>query len=303
MSVGNGVPRLVSMRRLEQLLGMPRAALRRIASSAPDSYRPFRRRKGTSDEFRVIDNPSKNLVEVQRKILRRILEQVPVPPTMNGGVRGRTLAANAGMHVGQAVVATLDIRRCFPRTRHDRVFALFRDTFGCSTEIANLLTRLTTFQGCLPQGAATSTLLANLLLLPMHDEIAEFCKARGLRMSFWVDDIVVSGALGKSDTPALVRIVANHGYTLSWKKIRVQPRSRRQEVPGCVVNAGLSRGRRREGRAGLADYRREILEVAARGPTPQALQRLRGRIASVRQVSARQGDALERLARGHVPGY
>lgn len=299
----NPVAPLRSMRKLEYLLGLPRDALRRVASSVPRSYRPFRKRKRDNPaEYRIIDNPSPQLVAVQRRILRRILETVQLPPTMNGGVRGRTLRDNASAHVGQPVVLNLDIRRCFPSTTHDRVYAFFRTTFACSREIAALLTRLTTFRGCLPQGAATSTFLANVLLLPMHTELAALCRDRRLRLSQWVDDIVISGALRRGEQERFVEIVERHGYSVKRSKMRIQPNSGRQEAPGCIVNRRVSRGRRNR-RGGILDYRREILEVASSGATPSAVARIRGRIASVRQLNPHEADALDRLARSKLPRF
>src|SRR5438046_1585603 len=108
---------LVSLRRLEQILGWDRESLRRFAEHAGRYYRPFdRRRQRGTGKWRHIDNPTDDLKKLQQRIERRILNHVPLPATMMGAVSGRSIRDNATRHLGQSMVVTLDLRACFPRT-------------------------------------------------------------------------------------------------------------------------------------------------------------------------------------------
>ena len=126
---------LVSMRRLEQLLGYERSDLARIAEHAGRYYRPFdRRRERNKGKWRHIDNPTGVLREVQGRIQGKILVGVPLPDTMMGGVRGRSIRDNGVRHTRQSMLVTLDLRDCFPRTDDLQVYMGFRaevDTDFC----------------------------------------------------------------------------------------------------------------------------------------------------------------------------
>ena len=70
--------------------------------------------------------------------------------------------------------------------------------YGYSTGVARLLTKLTTRKGLLPQGAPTSTVIANLVLARSVDEPTQMPAERaGTAFTRYVDDFSLSG-----DNPA-----------------------------------------------------------------------------------------------------
>jgi RNA-directed DNA polymerase len=290
--------RLVSRRKLALLLGMPWEDLDRIADVAGRYYKPFdRRRVRGTGSWRHIDNPQDILKLLQSRILRTILAPFPLPPTMCGGVPGRSTKDHAQLHVGQPVVVTLDLKSCFPRTTHDRVYRVYTKLLGCSPDIARLLTKLTTFQGRVPQGAPTSPTLVNLTLRALHDALAALATDLSLAMSFYVDDIAFSGERARDVIDPAIAIVRRHGYSVSRKKTHAQPLSARQDVTGQVVNARLGISRTR--RSGL--YHR-IHELAAQEhPLHRDLQSIRGAISQIRWVNPAQGAALGRLSERLLP--
>ena len=289
---------LVSMRRLEELLGRNRADLQRIASHAGRYYCPFDEQVVEGGKWRHIDNPTKELKELQRRILRTILEQVPFPDTVLGGIRGASVKRNAEYHARQPFLIALDLRDCFPRIHDRQVYRAFRIILGCSAKIAALLTKLTTFQHRLPQGAPTSSLLCNLVLLSMHDEIQAILRGRGAACTFWIDDITISGPEVLTVLEPIVRVIQRHGHAIRRSKLRRSPCSDRQETTGLVVNRGPSTAR---------EYRRGIeaaLFSLSREKTisESALQRIRGQILYVRQIRPGQAVRIERLLEKAVTG-
>ena len=71
------------------------------------------------------------------------------------------------------VWVNLDVKDFFPNVRHYIVYRMFRRELGFGRDVARLLTRLTTFRAGLPQGAPTSTAIANVLLaLPVDGPIS-----------------------------------------------------------------------------------------------------------------------------------
>ena len=75
---------------------------------------------------RRITAPRARLREIQRAILRQILDKVPAHPAAHGFVAGRSVASNARAHAGAAVVVKLDLVDFFPTIHYRRVAGLFR---------------------------------------------------------------------------------------------------------------------------------------------------------------------------------
>lgn len=290
------LPPLRSLRFVSLLLGRDRACLRDIAGRAGTLYEPFdRRRRRGEGKWRHIDNPTQELKDIQKSIQQRILRRVTLPPTMLGGVRGRSIRDNARTHRRQPVLVTLDLRDCFPRTNDLQVFKAYRSMLQCSEDVASLLLKLTTLHHRLPQGAPTSSMLANLALLPMHDEIAALARELDLQWTFYVDDIALSGARAPEAITPIIDIIRRHGHSVH--RVRVMPSSARQWLTGTVLNRKISVGHRR-----VHEVRESILALAAQRDIRQKeLDRVKGQIRQISSISKSQGDALRRLADQYLP--
>src|SRR5437899_9317974 len=152
---------------------------------------------------------------------------------------------------------------------------MFPKARGFGREVARLLTRLTTLDSELPQGAPTSTGVANLLLaLPVDDPIAAEAKRLGVRCTRFVDDIVLSGpnprpminVAGRMLSKRRLRMHREKGKRQSKAKLKITPRSKPQEVTGLLVNTqsgpSVSRRRRDNIRAALFALRNATDGVA-----------------------------------------
>lgn len=228
-------------------LGMSAAELR----AARSGYRRFSipKRAGGRREILAPDAPTRAL---QRRILRRLLARLPVHEACHGFERGRSIVSNAAPHAARAVVLRLDVRDFFASTPTRRVRRLFR-VVGWDRESAAILTRLTTFEGGLPQGAPTSPRLANLVNVRLDARLAGLSRARGARYTRYADDLTFSF---ERDDPEAVhdviraakRFLRQEGYALhEGRKLRIRRPHQRQLVTGLVVNArpALPRSRRR----------------------------------------------------------
>lgn len=278
-----------SLRDLEMLLGLSGRTLREVAGRAGSFYRPFDIRRPGTGKWRHIDNPTGQLKLIQHSIKRKVLGSYPVHAAMFGGVPGRSVEAAASLHLGKECVVGIDIRDFFPMTHHSRVNALLRST-GWEPRCARLLTQLTTFQHRLPQGAPTSVTLGNLVLRDLCTEVVELCTPRGINVSFYVDDITLSGRGEpvREIIQPVVNLVTAHGYAIRSNKIRIMASSGRQEVLGLVVN----RERLSAGRSRISLIRDEAIDRSAEPLIPV---RVRGRVCHVEGVSSAQGAALKRL--------
>lgn len=207
---------------------------------------------------RTIHAPAGEFKAFQQALLRRLLARLPVHPAATAFEPGCSIARHAMIHAVRPVVVRLDIRRFFHATTDRRVHAYFR-RIGWDRESARLLTRWTTLDGGLPQGAPTSPKLANAVNVILDARITAVLRAivgDGGHYSRYADDITLSfdrddhsqvwGVIGGVQT-----ILADLGYVAHRRKRRIMRRHDRQLVTGLVVNDGvrLPRRRRRQLRA------------------------------------------------------
>lgn len=192
--------------------------------------------------------PTPDLKEVQHRILKRLLARLTVHPAATGFEPGTSIVHNAAQHTGQSVVLCMDIVDFFSQTTDDRVTAYFQRV-GWNREAAELLTRLTTWEGGLPQGAPTSPRLSNLVNHVLDARIERFVHQRKGTYTRYADDICISFP---KDYPKRVRgtvqVVGRHlkafGYQLNAKKTRILRQHQQQKVTGLVVNERVNVPRR-----------------------------------------------------------
>lgn len=297
MSATDGHPYLglVSMRRLEEILGRSRDDIRRIANTAGRYYHPFDlRRIAGEGKWRHIDNPRGELKRYQSRIQERLFQDIIFPETMIGAVPGRSIRDNAKLHLSQPMVVALDLRDCFPRINDTEVYRVFREGLGCSAEISSILTKLTTFQHRLPQGAPTSPALANLSLLSLHDELIALAETYGLNCSFYVDDIIFSGGRAREVIEPAIRRIQSYGHSVRQGKIKLMPNSRRQRITGVVANQIMSVGQDRR-----RSIRSRVFEISRqKAITTRTLQSILGEIAWINSLNSAQGEIVRRSAEG-----
>lgn len=289
-----------SRRKLCGQIGCEWGELKELAEHVGRFYQSFDEEKPGKPptEWRHLDVPHLSLKKIQRRIATFLRLRVSLPETMQGGVRGRSPKTNAGFHLGQKVVFKLDIRNCFPSIGPTKVFRVFR-SLGFSDEISRVLTKLTTFQHRLPQGAPTSSILANLVLLPLHDEIQRVCGLLGVRCTFFVDDITLSGDRAREVAGLVIGIVRRRGFSLRARKVCLLACHREaQRVTGVLVN-----GRRMSvGRNRLSWLRSRILWLSRSENIADAdLRSIRSAISQIAHISSVQGRALSRLAKARLP--
>lgn len=156
--------------------------------------RYYRRQKLSKEDgsIRSLSVPRGKLKLLQRKIKQHILAKFPYLPCVQGGARHRSIVTNAARHVAKDVVFCVDIKDFFPHVGPERVLRIF-DALGFTGEPARILTRLTTWNYQLPQGAPTSTSLANLSLIRVDVRLEQLAKKHQFSYTRYVDNFTLSG--------------------------------------------------------------------------------------------------------------
>lgn len=164
-------------------------------------------------------NPSKGELKLlQKRINYRILALIPLPTYVQGGVKGYTNITNARAHLGKLFKFKTDMKSYFPSISHERVYTMYLRN-GFSAKIATLLTHLTTNNYQVPQGAPTSTAIANLIFVPNDLLIASFCKKHQLTYTRFVDDMVFSSAVDfQQHCNTLINFIVKDGFSVSADK-------------------------------------------------------------------------------------
>jgi RNA-directed DNA polymerase len=291
-------------------------------------YRALPRQGGVP---RVIEAPKARLKEIQRWVLREILDQIPPHEAAHGFTRGRSAVTHAQLHTGQAVVLRLDLKDFFASVPAGRVYGIFR-TLGYSPSVCHVLTGLTTntvpesvwqviasatpqsavqarfwlgrqlATPHLPQGAPTSPALANLAAFRLDRRLVGLAVASGLRYSRYADDLTFSGPARlqrrrNQFESIATRIVRAEGFPVNEAKSTTQSAGGRQTVCGVVVNV------RPNIRRTEYDRLKAILHnAAAHGQASQNHDgvadfkaHLRGRISWVESLNPARGAKLREL--------
>ena len=291
---------ILSANALAWRLGIPAARLRSIADRTDSHYRAIPLPQG--DKVRQLRVPNPELMDIQRRIVRYVLEPIGLRSEVHGGVRGRSARTNATVHLGKPCVVGLDVKSFFDTVRHYMVYRMFRHELGFGRDVAHLLTRLTTLRSRLPQGAPTSTAVANLLLAsPVDGPLVEQAERAGIQYTRFVDDITLSGLNPRPLMNVVARLLSGRRLRMhrrrtakgkSRPKLRIMGRSEAQEVTGLVVNSrsgpSVSHGRRDAVRAAIFHLR------GMPAPSLDAeVQSIKGRIAHVRQFNPGEAKRLK----------
>jgi len=285
---------------LAETLGIPLEELRETAANMGRYVRCWTNTRTAKP--RPMRTPHGLLRQVQASMSRALLKPIPQPDYVHGYVRKRTPVTGAAPHVGRPYVLAVDIENCFPSVTREHVLRVWKD-LGWSSDAANLLTRLTTWDGCLPQGFVTSNELSNLVLAPLDRGLYRLAQDHSLTYTRYADNITFSGEMPLEWVYRVAsRIADKHGFHL--KPARVARTYERQEITKLIVNEKINPTREHLGRL-RRDLRRCVrggLEQVAPPERNRLRQSLRSRIGYVRSINPLKAKPLERMLRSTAWG-
>ncbi len=289
---------------------------------------------------RTITAPKRGLKTGQRRVLRDVIEKLPVHGAAHGFLAGRSIVTNAAVHSGAHTVVKVDVKDFFPTVSWRRVRGLLRKG-GMSERVATLVALLVTeaprdaveFRGktlwvasgprALPQGAPTSPAITNALCLRLDRRLSGLARKMGFRYTRYADDLTFSWHPPAKAKPGVRlrprvggllstvrRVLSSEGFRMHPEKTTVMGPGSVQRVTGLVVNAPP------RGVTGVVDARvprdvrkrlRAAIHNRAKGAGAkdgETLAQLRGMAAFVYMTDARRGrallDAVDALERASV---
>jgi len=236
-----------SIAKLAAALDVSEVFLRKVADQ-PNNFYAVNSIPKKSGGFRVISDPTKELKVVQRRIVRRILSKCTFPEYLFGSIRDdenpRDFVRNAQYHVKANQVMAFDIDSFFPSVHPRFVKKIFKFLLKLPNDVADLLVSLVTLNDGLPQGAPTSSYIANLVFYDCEHKVVKTLKSKGLCYSRLIDDITISSEKPISSTSksfiyqSIRGMLHEKGLTISKKKYASTNTStvgRKTIVTGLVI--------------------------------------------------------------------
>ena len=191
------------------------------------------------------------------------------------------------------MLVTIDVKSFFRSISSRQVYKIWRHQLNCSRRLASILTKLTTFEGHLPQGAPTSTYLANLLIASLEPSIWSACESLNIKYSTWVDDLAFSGSNAPEVIGTVVTVLKSVGLSVAHKKLKVMRFGSRIALNGVVIgdNLNLTSEYRRAIRSGIHKLRTGAVrqELLVR-----YIRSLKGRIDYLSNINPKAGERFTR---------
>jgi len=243
---------IYNIKSLALLLGETVPLLNKLAEDSHKMYRRVPQVKKDGSERETFD-AHEPLKSVQRKIVDRLLAKVSYPDYLHGGIRDssspRSIYSNVKSHSGARNIVLQDIKNFFPSITVDKVLSIFKGMMGFGDEVAVMLTRLVTKGGVVPQGASTSSYIANLVFWDVEPRLVVWVREQGMSYSRFADDISISSKrviLSDQKTDIVRRVtgmLAAKGFVQKRQKMHVLKRGQaitKTDEPEAVVITGLS---------------------------------------------------------------
>ena len=213
-----------------------------------DCFKLPKRGKNKKGQFREIHNPVRPMKNVQRVILARFLEPIPLGTHVGAYVPGRSCRDTAKQHVEKGIIISLDLKDFFHSVKRSMIRRVLHD-IGYNHTVASLLAQLMCYENFVPQGAPTSGFVANLVADRWLDRaILHKLKQRDPKWTYtrYSDDMDISHP--ERQPKRVVTEVINGvsgviraaGFCLNVNKTKLEPRCWRQRVLGMVVNEKVS---------------------------------------------------------------
>ena len=255
-----GLPVVFTLGHLSRLVGAPLGLLESVVSRKSDPYRVFKlRKRGKTEQYRLITIPSPALINAQRWIHHNILMKQPVHNCSTAFGQGCSPKDNAERHCGARWLVKTDITNFFESITEQQVYRVFLE-IGIRPQLAFQLSRICTrvseksFKykyrrwnkngvrlGHLPQGSPTSPILANLVCRTLDEDMSVLALKYRCTYSRYADDIVFSSSsLSRAKASEIIATVSEKleymGFRRNRRKTTVSPPGARKIVTGLLVD-------------------------------------------------------------------
>ena len=231
-------PVILSFKHLAVLLDVDYSVLLAMINHSSSFYYEFSIPK-RSGGVRKISAPYPVMLMAQKWINDNILSNVSIHPSATGFVKDASIKDNVTPHLGHDYILKADVKDFFPSITINRVRLIFK-RLGYSRKIAFALASLCCLEGVLPQGAATSPSISNIISKRLDARMSGLASKFGLTYTRYADDLAFSGeSIHTKFIEYVSDIVRTEGFELNTDKTRLMPPKHQQIVTGISVSSGF----------------------------------------------------------------
>ena len=232
-----GLPIIFEAEHLALLVGLKPQVLYWAINVPTDFYRSFEMPK-RSGGTRTIEAPLPSLLLAQRWISENILSSVRVHEAAHGYVSGRSHITHACNHISGQHCFKADLQDFFGSISFDHVENVFR-RMGYLPLLASQMAGICCLHGRLPQGAATSPTLSNIIAWPLDRVLSELADDNNIIYTRYSDDLCFSGPnIILQFTEIVERTVESFGFRLNREKSMLMREGGRRIITGISLSSG-----------------------------------------------------------------
>ncbi|WP_369752780.1 retron St85 family RNA-directed DNA polymerase [Flavobacterium sp. WC2409] len=233
----HNAPVIIDFNHLAELLGIQKEILASIVMKSSSFYYNFEipKRNGGS---RQISAPYPVLLHAQRWIYENILIQQPLHTSSKGFVKNVSIVDNAKEHLNQKCLLKMDIENFFPSIKINRIISIFRN-LGYTKKISYYLASICCSNQELPQGAATSPTLSNIIAKRLDYRLNGFANKFHLKYTRYADDFTFSGeTIPYKLISYIEKIVKEEGFVVKADKTKLLSEKKQKIITGISISSG-----------------------------------------------------------------
>ncbi len=242
---------------------------------------------------------------IQKRINNKIFNHVVYPEYLQGSIKDksnpRTYERDASIHAGSHLIISEDVSNFFHSISEKHVKNMWKYLFGFSVDVSEILTKLTTYNGYVPQGGVTSSYISNLILWDLEPKLIEKLNYIGVTYTRFVDDITLSPQshwLPQDDLEKSIKLVytmlAKKGLKPNRQKHKIMSKANKMVIHKLNVNSGkptIDKRKRRRIRLELFNLKKYSDEYGRNGETyVSQYDSLTGKVRELSKFHPAQGE-------------
>lgn len=192
-------------------------------------YTAIHLKKKNGDD-RIVYDPHPLIRKIQRRIKNRLFSQIRYPVYLYGSISDpespRDYISCASRHCKAKTILKIDITSFFDNIDYDLVYKIFSELFCYSDEVSEILAEICTREGVVPQGAPTSSFIANLCFFDVEGRIVKGLERQNLSYTRLTDDITVSSAIQDKNLNkakhSIVSMIEDAGFRVNEAKTSIE---------------------------------------------------------------------------------
>jgi hypothetical protein len=225
--------KLTTKRKLAGLLKVSMPELK-VATSDCDNYTVFEQ-EAKSGKVRTIQHPKGSQKKIHCRIAS-LLSRIELPTYLHSGRKKHSHVTNAKVHTGDKKVLTTDIKAFFPSTTRKMVFNFFYNVMKCSSDVADILSLICTYDEQIPTGSQLSMPLAFWVNLRLFKQLDSLSNSQNVNMTVYVDDLTFSGdAVNRHFLSIVKKVIASNGHIAHPDKTKLFGKSDIKVITGVAI--------------------------------------------------------------------